>query len=58
MEGNHALQEVEKRLKSEQSRRMFERYQTVRLALLGYSHLQIATIIGRSELTVSTYLHC
>ena len=58
MEGNLALQEVEKRLKSEQSRRMFERYQTVRLALLGYSHLQIATIIGRSERTVSTYLHC
>jgi transposase len=56
MEGNQALQEVEKLLKSEQSRRMFERYQTVRLSLLGFNHSQIATIIGRSERTVSTYL--
>ncbi|MFC5702303.1 IS630 family transposase [Cohnella faecalis] len=37
---------------------MFERYQIVRLSLLGYSQLQIATIIGRSERTVSTYLQC
>jgi transposase len=56
MEENKALQEVEKRLKQEKSRRMFERYQTVRLYLLGHGKNQIATIIGRSERTVNTYL--
>jgi transposase len=58
MEENKELHEVEKRLKLEQSRRMFERYQTVRLHLLKYANPQIATIIGRSEKTVSTYLQC
>ncbi|MFC5529730.1 winged helix-turn-helix domain-containing protein [Cohnella yongneupensis] len=37
---------------------MFERYQTVRLSLLGYTQIQIATIIGRSERAVGTYLQC
>jgi transposase len=50
------LQEVEKRIKNEKSRRMFERYQTVRLQLRGHKNQQIATIIGRSERTVQTYL--
>jgi transposase len=58
MEENNKLLEVEKRLKQEQSRRMFERYQTVRLHLLGYANRQIATIIARSEKTVITYLQC
>jgi transposase len=57
MEENKELQEVEKRLKVEKSRRMFERYQTIRLSLLGYDNQQIATAIGRSDRTVRTYLH-
>jgi DNA-binding NarL/FixJ family response regulator len=48
------LQEVEQRLKHEKSRRMFERYQTVRLHLLGKSNAEIATSIGRKESTVYT----
>lgn len=50
------LQEVEQRLKHEQSRRMFERYQTIRLHLLGQSNAAIALSIGRKESTVYTYL--
>ncbi|WP_342556551.1 IS630 family transposase [Paenibacillus sp. FSL H8-0548] len=50
------LIEVEQRLKHEQSRRMFERYQTVRLHLLGQDHAQIAVNIGRKESTVDTYI--
>jgi transposase len=56
MEAIKELQEVEKRLKQEKNRRMFERYQTVRLHLLGHDKQRIATIIGRSERTVRTYL--
>lgn len=48
LEENKELQEVENQLKLEKSRRMFERYQTVRLYLLGHNNQQIATIIGRS----------
>lgn len=50
------LQDVEQRLKHEQSRRMFERYQTVKLDLLGKSHEDIAISIGRKESTVKAYL--
>lgn len=50
------LIDVEQRLKHEQSRRMFERYQTVRLHLLGQDNAQIAVNIGRKESTVDTYL--
>jgi len=50
------LQEVEIRLKKEKDRRMFERYQTIRLHLLGQDKDQIANNIGRSERTVRTYL--
>jgi transposase len=57
METNSQLQEVEKRIKHEKDRRMFERYQTVRLYLIGHDKQQIAKIIGRSERTVRTYLH-
>ena len=56
MEANKELLEVEKRLKQEKNRRLFERYQTVRLHLLGHDKQSIATIIGRSERTVRTYL--
>lgn len=51
-----ALQEVEQRLKREKGRRMFERYQTVRLYLLGYSSSHIATSIGKSEYTIKEYI--
>jgi transposase len=50
------LKDVEQRLKHEQNRRMFERYQTVKLHLLGKSHEDIAISIGRKESTVNTYL--
>lgn len=56
METNKELQEVEIRLKQEKNRRMFERYQTVRLHLLGQNNQHIASIIGRSDRTVRTYL--
>src|SRR4051794_16176272 len=49
-------QEVEKRLKHEKNRRIYERYQTVRLHLMGNSVNQIATILNRSEKTIGTYL--
>jgi transposase len=51
-----ALQEVEQRLKREKGRRMFERYQSVRLYLLGNEFKQIATAIGKSEYTVKAYI--
>lgn len=35
---------------------MFERYQTVRLHLLGYDDAAIAVSVGRKESTVETYL--
>ncbi|WP_337101473.1 terminase gpP N-terminus-related DNA-binding protein [Paenibacillus sp. YIM B09110] len=50
------LQDVEQRLKHEKSRRMFERYQTVRLHLLGHDNAAIAVSIGREESIVDTYL--
>jgi transposase len=50
------LYEVEQRLKHEKSRRMFERYQTVRLHLFGQSDEDIAVAIGRKESTVSSFL--
>jgi transposase len=50
------LQDVEQRLRYEQGRRMFERYQTVRLHLLGQDNAAIALSIGRKESTVDTYL--
>jgi transposase len=57
MESNtEALQEVEQRLKREKGRRMFERYQTIRLYLLGNDYKQIATAVGRSEYTVKEYI--
>lgn len=53
---NEKLQEVENRLKYEKNRRMFERYQTIRLYLMGNTYKQISTILGRSEKTVSNYI--
>ncbi|GIO14788.1 hypothetical protein J19TS2_43430 [Cohnella xylanilytica] len=45
------LYAVEQRLKHEKSRRMFERYQTVKLHLIGKSNADIAVSIGRKEST-------
>jgi transposase len=57
MESNvEALKEVEQRLKREQGRRMFERYQTIKLYLQGTCYNQIATAIGRPESTVKAYI--
>jgi transposase len=53
---NQQLREVENCLKHEKSRRMFERYQTARLYILGHDNQQIATIINRAESTVKTYI--
>jgi transposase len=50
------LQDVDQRLKHEKSRRMFERYQTVRLHLLGKDHAEIAVSIGRKESTVKAFI--
>lgn len=50
------LQEVEKQIKNEKSRRMFERYQTIRLHLLGHDPKQIAVIVGRTEGTIRSYI--
>jgi transposase len=50
------LHDVEQRLKHEKSRRMFERYQTIKLHLLGKANTDIALSIGRKESTVNTYL--
>ena len=51
------LQEVEKRLQHEKNRSMYERYQTIRLSLMGNDRKQIATIMGRNKKTIITYIH-
>lgn len=50
------LQEIEQQLKQEKGRRMFERYQTIKLHLLGQPNQAIAVSIGRKESTVVRYL--
>lgn len=50
------LLEVELRIKHEKQRRMFERYQTIRLYLMGNNYNQIAIITGRSDRTIRTYV--
>ncbi|SPF52235.1 conserved hypothetical protein [Candidatus Desulfosporosinus infrequens] len=54
---NHELQNIIDAMKSTNNRRMFERYQAVKLYLEGYLIIQIAEIIGRNRITVSTYIH-
>jgi hypothetical protein len=50
MESNlEALKEVEQRLKRAQGRRMFERYQTIKLYLQGTCYNQITTAILREK---------
>jgi transposase len=48
--------EIERRMKKEKDRRMFERYQAVYLFTQGKTRKDIAVIIGRNEKTVSQYI--
>jgi transposase len=48
--------EIERRMKKEKDRRMFERYQAVYLFTQGKTRKEIAVIIGRNEKTVSEYI--
>ena len=50
------LQEIQKLMKQESSRRMFERYQSIFLFLQGMSAKEIAGIIGRTAETVNGYI--
>lgn len=50
------LKEIENQLKHEKKRRMYERYQAVRLHLMGNSIKQISKILKRTEKTVGTYI--
>ncbi|WP_141523098.1 helix-turn-helix domain-containing protein [Bacillus toyonensis] len=50
------INELEKMMKKEKNRRLYERYQTIMLHLKGYTNIKIAEIIGRSNLTVGTYI--
>ena len=51
------LQDITNAMKSAKNRRMFERYQAVKLYVEGHQIIQIAKIIGRSRITVSSYIH-
>lgn len=53
---NKKIIEVENRLKQEKNRRMYERYQTIRLYLMGNTYQQISTILSRSERTICNYV--
>ena len=47
---------LEKVMKKEKNRRLYERYQATMLHLKGYTNIKIAEIIGRSNLTIGTYI--
>ncbi|MNF98458.1 hypothetical protein D3C84_813160 [compost metagenome] len=57
MENHEALAAIEDQLKSTKDRRMYERFQTIRLRLMGRSVSEIATIVFRSEKTIRNYIH-
>ncbi|WP_142323896.1 terminase gpP N-terminus-related DNA-binding protein, partial [Bacillus cereus] len=50
------IHELEKMMKKEKNRRLYERYQAIILHLNGYTNIKIAEIIGRSNLTIGTYI--
>ncbi|WP_423743056.1 helix-turn-helix domain-containing protein, partial [Bacillus cereus] len=50
------IHELEKVMKKEKNRRLYERYQAIMLHLKGYTNIKIAEIIGRSNLTIGTYI--
>jgi transposase len=51
-----ALKAVEERIKQTKDRRMYERYQTIRLHLMGNTTSQIALILGRTSKTIKAYI--
>ena len=50
------IQDLENIMKKEKNRRLYERYQAILLHLKGYKNIQIAEIIGRSNVTIGTYV--
>ncbi len=52
------LEAIEEKLKEEQDRRMYERYQTIRLYMKGYPVSEITEITNCSEKTIRTYIKC
>jgi len=50
------MKDLEKIMKKEKNRRLYERYQAIMLHLKGYTNIKIAEIIGRSNLTIGTYV--
>ncbi|MBJ8024995.1 helix-turn-helix domain-containing protein [Bacillus cereus] len=50
------IHELEKVMKKEKNRRLYERYQAIMLHLKGYTNIKIDEIIGRSNLTIGTYI--
>ncbi len=50
------IQEVKKWMMKENERRMFERYQTVYLHIIGKDIKEIAKITGRTEPTIRSYI--
>ncbi|WCF07254.1 helix-turn-helix domain-containing protein [Paenibacillus thiaminolyticus] len=51
-----ALKAVAERIKQTKDRRMYERYQTIRLHLMGNTTSQIALILGRTSKTIKAYI--
>jgi transposase len=54
---NIQLRQVEDRIKQTKDRRMYERYQAIRLYLMGNTMKQIQTILGRTDKTIKSYIH-
>ncbi|PEF32761.1 terminase gpP N-terminus-related DNA-binding protein, partial [Bacillus wiedmannii] len=50
------IHELEKVMRKEKNRRLYERYQAIMLHLKGYTNIKIAEIIGRSNLTIGTWV--
>lgn len=53
---NLKLEEITAAMKSTKDRRMLERYQAIKLYLEGRQVVQIAELIGRSRVTVGSYI--
>ncbi|REE77726.1 transposase [Paenibacillus taihuensis] len=54
---HNELEEVTQAMKQVKERRMYERYQAVYLHLKGTSMTEIAGILNRCRMTVSSYIH-
>lgn len=53
---NPAIQAVKSKMKETKDKRLFERYQTILLYLHGLPYKQITLIVGRSEVTIGSYV--